>query len=287
MVNSVPTTATTSLHTPKLEPFEPKEIEFKPTLELEEVTSTSKLSPSAELLESEKLVTNATTLANISQSSSLPPSIKPLIIIDFKLAPNCKHCDRELDELSDYLPIFSYKISNFNLFEYLNETTSKLNLVDYYENFISRLDEFFTSNEPFEVSVRKRIVFNWARPQSRNNQTPDVMLSYQEEQNAFCDVQSKLDLMKKAVDEIGKRLDLIFKYLNRLQDILISMTNNNYKQEIQEQAKKDILDLQTNLIELARQLRKSETGSQVLKTFSITALFDVLYRFSCICDIEI
>jgi hypothetical protein len=180
---------------------------------------------------------------------------------------------QEMEAMSNILPIISYKLSNLNINDYINDFNKKiLTLRDYglvIKNFL--IDKY--DKNKFK--------------QAQDLQAYDA-------NESLHDFDSKLNLIKRIVDECLHRLHIQSIYLDELNDFFMNLTEKCLfsNDSSFEKSPLDIwmLDIknklyksQSNVIEYARE---SLDKKCLLKSLSFYSLIDILNRFSFIYNLK-
>ena len=210
-------------------------------------------------------------------SNNIDENLNYLILIDFELLSkeklkNCDLCryemNREIDKLSEILPIINFKLNNFNLNEYSNSLNVKYEfIVDNYKFLIEKMFDFYKNNQEIDLFKLLKI-----KVKSLENEI-------------FTDFESKLVLMKRILNECLDRLLIQNNYLKNLSTILKnneSLVKNHKINEWLDLNQEKLFNLQLNLIEYARDKRQQQN---LIKNLSFYCLIDILDRFFYVYDI--
>jgi hypothetical protein len=211
-----------------------------------------------------------------------PPKEKIIILIDFELVLDCDQCSRkqalkELNELSEILPVLAYKLANFNYASYYNQFSNKLRLVKCHQESIQSLK----SMNELDLTESGGCAFDTGATGMNNETNGDEKFELAQ------DLKSKLDLVDKVVGECMHRLEMQHAYLNQVIKLFEQFAKCRTSLELDARVKEKrghLLDMQAKLIEYAYSILLSsrvESLDEVyfIKTMPFNALVDVLDRF--------
>jgi hypothetical protein len=212
---------------------------------------------------------------HVTESGQLGAKEKIIIIIDFDLVLNCAQCTRkqaqkELNELSEILPVLAYKLANFNYASYSNQFNNKVKLINSYRNSIQYLKSMN------EADLRSKRV-NTVCKSDQDQQEFDLA------QN----LKSKLDLIEKVLNECMYRIDLQQDYMSRIIHLFETFSRCRTSIELNacvSERRGYLVGMQEKLLEYAYSVLLKSKANKLdevffIKTLPFNALFDVLDRF--------
>jgi hypothetical protein len=208
-----------------------------------------------------------------------PAKEKIIILIDFELVLDCEQCSKkqalkELNELSEVLPVLAYKLANFNYASYYNQFSNKLRLVKCYRESIKSLKSM---NE-------MDLIENAANESAIDEKKTE---HDEEDFDLAQDLKSKLDLIDKVLNECMFRLEIQHDYLNRVIELFEQFAKCRTSLELNacvEDKREYLLSMQAKLMDYAYSIllsSKVESLDEIyfIKTLPFNALIDVLDRF--------
>jgi hypothetical protein len=165
---------------------------------------------------------------------------------------------KELDELSDILPLISHKLTNMNLSDYMGDFSRKFLLIREYESVVRKILDLMGEDRQKQPGA-------CADP----------------EETVKRDFECKLQLMQRLIDECLARLLLQNAYLAELKEVVGGVgrrgADGEQLQAWLKEARKRLYVAQMSLVEFAR--ARLAQGQCLVKSLSFYCLVDVLNRF--------
>ena len=212
-------------------------------------------------IESEVKVPNSSLITEIrktkdKKSKKIKESLI-IVLVDFNLD------EIELDQLSDLVPVFSFKVTNLSIQDYISDFKLKSEFVKYYADMIEKFMLKIKTDCILKEKTTKLYV-----DENQNLVDFDTVVE---------DLESKCKLMFKILNEIQARVDVQMSYLERLNSILKDLSDDKL-----EWIKSEIFNIQLEMVEYARSklfLDENLVEYSLINSMSFTLLIDVLDRF--------
>ncbi len=170
---------------------------------------------------------------------------------------------KELDELSDILPLISHKLTNMNLPDYMADFSRKFLLIREYESVVRKILDLMGDDRQKQPGA-------CADP----------------EETVKRDFECKLQLMQRLIDECLARLLLQNAYLAEVKEVVGRRgADGEQLQAWLKKARKRLYAAQMSLVEFAR--ARLAQDQSLVKNLSFYCLVDVLNRFFAAYNIKL